>query len=237
MILHLAALPATLRGPDDEAYKGRVPTRARFLHPDAVRSLLALEAATGGLVYTDIFRSAESSMAARRSKRGVQRPGYSGHNYGLSVDLDVGAVLRSHRWRYPDLIAVMEDGGWFCHRRDLSSSAPENWHWNFLTTREAALAVPHDRSTWGAPVEARILSYYGADFVLDPEAVQAALASLRLYSGEVDGQIGPISREAISSFQRAWDLTPTGAADERTQRTLALVSAERRIEAIPPLVA
>ncbi|MDP3767415.1 MAG: peptidoglycan-binding protein [Dehalococcoidia bacterium] len=239
MILYLANLPATLRGPDDEAYRGMVPKRARFLHPDAARSLLGLEAATGGLVYTDIFRSAEASLAARSSKRGVQPPGYSAHNYGLAVDLDVGAVLRSHRWRYPELVEAMGAHGWYCHRRDLSSTGAENWHFSFLgdPAHDLVLADSHDRSTWSQPVEARILSYYGADLVLDAEAVQEALAKLRLYSGEIDGKIGPLSREAICAFQRTWDLTPTGAADARTQRTLAYCAAEKKIVDLAPLVA
>lgn len=64
MRLLLSPLPDSLRGPEDEAYKGRVPKRARFLEPGAATSLLGLVAAHPWLTFTDIYRSPESSLAA-----------------------------------------------------------------------------------------------------------------------------------------------------------------------------
>src|SRR5688500_12568851 len=95
-----------------------VPKRMRFLHPEAAESLVGLEGDTGGFVYSDIYRSAESSLAARRIKRGVQRPGYSGHNYGFSVDLDIEEIMRTKKILYRDIIHLMQKRGWYCHRRD-----------------------------------------------------------------------------------------------------------------------
>ena len=76
------------------------PLRALYLHPDAAASLAAMEAAApGALRYSDIWRSAQRSLEARKegeerearraagethvAPQGAQRPGFSGHNYGL----------------------------------------------------------------------------------------------------------------------------------------------------------
>ena len=83
MIIRLVELPGTIRGPDDPDYKGMVPRRARFLAPDVGVALLTLDKDTSGYIYTDVYRSAEASLQARRVKRGVQRPGYSPHGFRL----------------------------------------------------------------------------------------------------------------------------------------------------------
>lgn len=235
MRLRLSSLPETLRGPDDEDYRGRVPTRARFLEPGAAGSLLRLiEGAGAFLVFTDVFRSPESSLAARRSKRGVQPPGFSAHNFGLAVDLDVGASLRAGKLRYPELVELMADHGWHCHRRDLDATAIESWHFNYLgpdAARYLAAIDPQARNTWGWPVEARIEELYADQFRLTDLEVQQALAALRFYLGDLDGKLGPLSREAVGAFQRAWGLPDDGVAGPRTRRVLAVVTAERELVA------
>lgn len=230
--LRLSPLPETLRGPDDEAYKGRVPRRARFLHPAAAASLLELVAKHPWLTFTDVYRSPESSLAARRSKRGVQPPGFSAHNFGLAVDLDLGACLRGSKLRYAEMTEAMQGGGWYCHRRDLDGTAIEAWHFNHLgadARRYLAEADPQAANTWAWPVEAKIVELYGEAFKLTDLEVQQALAALRFYTGDLDGKLGPISRESIGAFQRAWGLRDDGQAGPRTRRVLAVVSAEREL--------
>lgn len=228
MILRLARLPTTLAGPSDPDYRGHVPLRALFLHPDAAQSQAALESVSGGLVYTDIFRSADASLAAIAKKRGVQRPAYSAHNYGLAFDLDVPATLHKLDIAYVELTDLLQRYGWYCHRRDGNPTESESWHFNYLGENSAkyliaATIAKHE--TWARPVEMRIMEFYGASFMLSTEDEQTALARLRLYSGEIDGLPGPLTREAIRTFQRAWNVDVTAI-----QRTLAYVSAQVQLE-------
>jgi lysozyme family protein/peptidoglycan hydrolase-like protein with peptidoglycan-binding domain len=51
--------------------------------------------------------------------------------------------------------------------------------------------------------------------------VQTALAQLAFPVGDVDGEFGPITSAAVSAFQSAYGLPPTGVADRVTQQTLA----------------
>jgi hypothetical protein len=100
--------------------------------------------------------------------------------------------------------------------------ANEAWHMNFLPGHKWGKSSP-------AALEARILELYGEWFTLDALAQQLALKALRLYRGELDGDFGPLSREALRAFQRTWELPETGKADVRTQRTLAYVTAEMEV--------
>lgn len=239
MILRFQQLPSTLKGPDDPAYRGQVPFRARLLDHEAAVSLLQLEADSGdGLVYTDVYRSPNASLLAMKTKRGVQAPGYSAHNFGLAVDLDVGATLARHRWRFPELEYFMEAHGWYCHVRDHDGTRPEHWHFNYLGQRALVYlmaAEPNYPKTWHMAVEHFIRDQYGDAFKLSPEQSQRALKSLSLYDGEIDGDIGTLSREAIGAFQRAWMVYENGLG-ERTQRTLAVVTAEVAIAPPAPVV-
>jgi hypothetical protein len=210
---------------------------SRYLHPEAAESFEKLEDETGGLVYTGMRRTAEASLAASRAKQGVQPPGYSGHNYGLSVDVAIEdftvpggterrqGTLTSLGLSYPELLAVMEKHGWYCHRRDRQRGF-EEWHFNFLEMSKGAnhYLAAAGRS-WALAIESLIQDLYGASFDLRDLEMQEALQKLGLYGGGLDGIIGPRSKEAIWAFQRAWKLTK-GPADGATQRTLAFVAAE-----------
>lgn len=215
MIIYLSRLPDTLRGPDDEGYGGRFPKRASMLHPEAARSLLRLEEASGGLVYTDAYRSPEAQRDAHRRKGGTQPVGFSAHGYGLAVDLDVGGTLRrSSVRRYPQLVDLMGEHGWYCHRRDLDPTAGESWHFNYLgpqAEQHLAKADPQRHSTWALPAESRIQELYGDGFKLSSAGVSAALTA-----GSYPG---------VEAFQRDWDLKVDGVAGPVTQRVLAYVTA------------
>lgn len=225
MILKLQALPQ-LKGP--AIWKDKTPKWALFVHPDAAPSLLELSSM--GVRVTDLFRPPDISLSAMAEKRGVQPPGYSGHNYGLCVDVDIEGTLKDTGWTYSELYDKMEEKGWFCHRRDKNKGRSESWHFNYLGDRKdlLALATKHS-STWHLPIEARVKELYGESFKLTPEKAQEELKQLKLYSGEIDGKIGPMSKRAIMQFQKTWGLIATGELDERTQRVLALVGAEKDI--------
>jgi hypothetical protein len=52
--------------------------------------------------------------------------------------------------------------------------------------------------------------------------VQAALQEQGYYQGEVDGLLGPLTREAIADYQRNHDLYTTAAIDEPTLESLGM---------------
>lgn len=232
MILRLSELPDTLRGPDDADYNGLVPRRARFLEPGAAASTLQLVAKYPWLTFTDVYRSPDASLAARRTKRGVQPPGFSAHNFGLAWDLDVGACLRGGTLKYVELVEQLTADFWFCHRRDLDQTASESWHFNYLGPdwkRFMTQVDPQAANTWSWAVEARIVELYGEQFKLDDRQVQEGLAALKFYSGAADGSMGPLTREAVGAFQRAWGLPDDGLAGSRTRRVLAVVTAKTEV--------
>lgn len=209
---------------------GRMPDRMRFLHPDVAPFFSTI---APWAVCSDMFRSPESSLAAVQGGRGAKAPGYSAHNYGLAIDLDLGASRKGLAARIgraavskAELDEAMEAAGWYCHRRD-HLNAFEAWHYNFLGIN--TVIGPKFKSTAGW-IEAKIVKLYGGQLRPDDLACQEALKRLRLYSGAIDGDIGPISRAAIGAFQRTWSLEATGKLDDKTRRTLAYVACERVIE-------
>jgi lytic murein transglycosylase len=56
--------------------------------------------------------------------------------------------------------------------------------------------------------------------------LQRLLASHGFYEGEVTGKIGPITRSAISSAEKRFEMKPTGRAGQRIYRALRTSSAE-----------
>lgn len=232
LALNLVSIPALkVRG----IYKNKsgnleLPERMRFLHPEAADSFYGF---FDYAVVSDMFRSPESSLAAVRAGRGAMPPGFSGHNYGLSIDLDVKETMR--RWgaaTKATLDGAMEDRGWFCHRVDHKIDR-EAWHYNFLGVGRTIIIKPSPRvtlKTTSGYIEARIQKLYGDQLQISDEDAQRCLKKLGLYSGEIDGQLGPISKEAIRIFQRGWGLPETGKLDGKTPRTLAYVGADRRVD-------
>ena len=121
-----------IKGPEGGLYRGKLPTRMKFINPSIRPTLLRLLVdSLWSIRITDMYRDAVASLLARLSKSGVQRPGWSGHNYGISLDLDVDGTLRSFQKinerrsisdrlpaGYFGLLGWMEARGWACHRRD-----------------------------------------------------------------------------------------------------------------------
>lgn len=224
LVLDLTAVPKVL-GIYGKS-KNLFPANMSFLHPEAAEAFAALPKAIGAPVrVSDMFRTAEQSMLAMQQKAGVQPPGYSAHNYGLAIDVDVDSMLTSTKAASKkELDALFATCGWYCHRRD-GRRGFEDWHYNFLGAgAEKLLAMPECAKNTAAAVEARIVKLYGKAFKLKATDAQSALTDLRLYSGALDGKIGPRTTEAIKAFQRTWKLDVTGELNEETMRTLAYVA-------------
>lgn len=203
------------------------PARMAFLQPEAAAAYTAA-ASKLKLVVSDMFRTAEESLRARAEKSGVQPPGYSAHNYGLAIDIATDAVLKATKLTKPALDAQMEEYGWYCHRKD-GKRGMEDWHYNFFGNRDQAepwVKVCAKSTNRSSGIEAKIKETFGDQLKLTAEEAQIALAKLKMYHGEIDGKFGSGSKQALMAFQRAWRLPATGAIDERTERTLAYVSAE-----------
>jgi hypothetical protein len=230
--LEVMEMPATMLGIYDPD-KRTVPKRFRFLHPAAAQSFNAMDAEKRVRV-SDCFRSAQGSLEAVRQRRGAQHPSFSGHNYGFSVDIDVDWMMREHSLDKAKLDAWMEAHGWHCFRKDHANEI-ECWHYNFFGP-EAGDLIRAAENTNEASLERKIQHYYGGAFGLTDAECQDALKRLGLYSGDVDGAIGPLSKQAIRAFQRAWELDGYSRSREEfdkqqlgpvTRRTLAFVEAER----------
>lgn len=214
-----------------EAGPDTLPERFLFLWPEAAESFARMERETGGLVYSDIFRSPRGSLEAVTAKRGAQPPSYSAHNFGLAFDVAVEETLRLRHWTYDLLLAKLEVYGWLCFRRDGAEGyrKSESWHFTFFGDAPAKYLGLAVTEGWTAPVERRIQDLYGDGFRLADVEVQEGLARLGLYRGRVDGVLGPKSRVAVLAFQRAWKLAESGDADARTRRVLAIVAAEHEV--------
>lgn len=229
MRLTLRRLPATTRGIYGPG-RDRMGKRQLLLAPDAAESFARLEAESGGLVYSDIYRSADASMLALGTKKGVQPPGYSAHNYGLAFDVAIEATLALRGWSYSQMLRFLEKHGWWCHRRD-GQMWHEAWHLNFLGGDAETILAPLSvdaPGTWSRAAEAAIVKRHAQDFAVSTTDVQAMLQKLGMYRGELDGTWGPLSHEARRAFERAW---LGGAHDSaKFERTLALVAADVVIE-------
>ncbi len=201
----------------------RLPERMRYLHPSAVPAFRRI---APYVRVSDMFRSPESSLAAKAAGRGAKAPGYSGHNFGLSIDIDVDWALRPGRIVVKSgkrgLDAWMAEQGWICHRADHRRGA-EDWHYNFLGTGA------HRFGSSAQALEARILALHGSQFNEVAVSVeQDRLFALRLYTGDIDGQVGPLTTQARLAFCRAWNITKPSTS--KYYRTLAYVTAVKNIE-------
>ena len=216
----------------------RLPDRMRFLAPNASSSF-HLAYAERPLKVSDMFRSADASLQAVQERRGAQPPGFSGHNYGFSIDLDVDWMLSSKGGRFVSkqgLDDFMLAHEWRCHRRDHKVEF-ECWHYNY----DIEKYLRDDEKTTAPALERKIQAVYGKGFQLTAIEAQIALQGLKLYSGAIDGKLGPLSMQAVQAFQRTW--TPSksnyktsqtlkaesGMLGPVTKRLLAYVSADVQV--------
>ena len=210
--------------------KDALAARMRFLHPAAAESFKKMDAEMR-IRCSDMLRTPEGSLLNRQRKGRGLRPGWSGHNYGFSIDIDYGWIMKHNKLTKVELDEWMAAHGWYCHNIPGSTRSSEAWHYNYFGEEaEHYLSFRKDNrtSTWAKPVSQKIHEYYGhwwgkADVV----TVQTALKKLGFYNGDFDGVPGELYDQAVRAFQRAWMLDVDGIAGAMTKRTIMLVSAER----------
>ncbi len=235
MKLLLARLSPTLRGiydVDRDGVKNEMPARALFAHPDLALAILRMETDGVRLVYSDIYRSAATSLARRREfeKAGgaqlAKRPGESPHNFGLAVDIDVARAMKELGLNKTGLDALLRARyGLYCHRFDGKLGA-EAWHFNALGPVPAPFLAHASPSSTSRAVEAKVQALYGAELRLNRDEQIAALRALGFLKSE------PTTdkvRAAALGFQKAWDLAADGVIGEKTQRLLAFLTAEVKV--------
>jgi hypothetical protein len=228
LTIALKRVPPTTKGIYGSTHS-ILPKRMLLLEPRAALAFARADKGLGGnLVCSDMFRSGESSLEAVASGRGAQPPGYSAHNFGLAIDVAVSQTLNKTSLRYDDLLSYLAGHGWHCYRRD-GLQGPESWHFNYLGDMAPKILPTLTIGRWARAAEELIWAHYGPSLGLDRKGVQTCLQRLRLYNGDIDGDLGPISRRAMEAFGRAWQ-TNTDPENERFQRTLAFVAAYYAIE-------
>jgi hypothetical protein len=214
-----------------EMYKG-VPARMAWIAPEAYNSLNSMTFDLD-LVFSDMYRSPASSAEAYRKKNGVAFPGYSGHNYGVSIDIDVDIVLRKRRTTYSYLCDDMIQYGWTPYQGVLNNNnyvrGSEDWHFNFIEDFAYNEIKDKTKYTKGSQATAWINANYPV--AADILSIQTCLQKLKMYSGALDGKGGPLTNDAIKAFKRAWFPSKIGQVladstlDEKTVRLIHVVSA------------
>lgn len=126
------------------------------LHPEAAGALLALEQAHG----------IELSLCPCRVPLD---PGVSPHDYGLALDLDVDALMSSLGLTKTGLDALMEQYGWYCHRRD-GVRGPGDGHYNYLGTHPEEYLHRAGVLTTAGAAEALLQALYGDEMGNDRSA-------------------------------------------------------------------
>jgi hypothetical protein len=227
MVLKLVDLTSlAILGPLGTSYKGVMPKRMKFFHPSAAKSFKDLVTAYPGVAMSDGYRDAMASLVARQNKSGVQPPGWSGHNYGISFDCDVEQTLKNLKVTYSSLLELFKSYGWTCHRAD-GQLGSESWHFNCLSMGDNPPKGAEGPQLWMRQNYPMFCRKSDATWN-DLEWVQTMLQKLKLYGGAVDGSNGPLTRAGINAFCKAYDLKNNGP-DERVIRTLAIVTAEKEI--------
>lgn len=184
-----------------------VTDKHKYLHPDA-------PPLPDWLVISDAFRYGLESLQTRRRKGhlvSVARPGFSGHNWGISIDVDLRATMRNL-----DL-----HGGWSRKIRELQKRLAkigwhyihnEEWHFNFLGVQPSVKPLHHGWRT----VDARVKELYGLDEPPDTRTIQGLLKTAShitgrtsMNPGPVDGIHGPHTERAITAFRVYTDTAGT----------------------------
>ena len=177
---------------------------------------------------SDMIRSPDASLRARLRKRGVQLPGYSGHNFGISIDIDVASILGDIDLGWDEFKSRMVQLGATPYNKTSGASDFEAWHWNLLDLSYKGLPW----GTKGRDVEDWITTTFGDQLYIGCEdhrsywrAVQKAMAEFKFYdAGGIDGLPGPMTRAGLEQFR-------TGAKLRKKQQGggLHLSSTEERV--------
>jgi hypothetical protein len=121
-------------------------------------------------------------------------------------------VFRNYKSEWHD------QGWWHSHYNNIVFVFGAPYFWNAGYWFPAWGYYPNAYYAWDGPI-------YGYNH-LPPDQVianvQAALQQQGYYHGEVDGLIGPLTREAIADYQRGHGLYETAAIDQPTLQSLGM---------------
>lgn len=225
--LALVKVPANITGIYGKK-ENLFPDRMRYLAPEAVSGFLSLFSQLGGgLVLSDMYRSAKASFRRKYEgrvfpRRGVARPAFSAHNFGFAMDVAVDRTLEGGGFAdKAHMDSAFAVHGWFCHRTDHRRGS-EDWHYNFLGPN----FKPTGKRTSG-DIEARIKTLYSRWWSLSTLQIQMCLKQLGYKPGPFDGVLGKGTKGAIRGFQKDWRLKADGVPGDMTCRTLWYICAER----------
>jgi len=225
MKLKLSRPPSSIKGIYADKKSGRkdfLPDRLRMLDP-RVAAAFAKANAGGALVISDMFRSADGSLEAVRTRRGALRPSKSLHNYGLAIDIDVTKVMKTLRLKTKQALdEYMAQFDFICCRLDHKREF-EEWHYSFIPGFDWESAGPSSTDDGEAEIQ-RLYKKHWDKLGEDVTEEQKTLQKLRLYGGAIDGDPGPRTARAREAFCAAWEIP--GPSDPLYYRTLALVAAD-----------
>lgn len=221
LVLQAVDVPHGSYDLNGDGVAAEMPARACFLAPDAAAAWAPM---ADLVVVSDMWRSPDSSKAAVAAGRGAAAPGFSGHNYGLSIDIDVqktkkrlGLTLKA------ELDVWMNAHGWWCWREDhaepkWSPKPNEAWHYNF-----APNGVKYEDGHCVRWLQLEIRRRYPVPDLRPIDDEQHDLAELGLYHGRIDGKAGPLTTQARIAFLASW-----GCPRQLYARTLWFVAEARR---------
>jgi len=209
--------------------QGLLPNHMMMMEESAAEDFGALMQATEHkLRFTDIYRSFSRSLNVRRRKgRIAARPGFSGHNYGVSFDIDVEYALETLRdqgiisdRKVKRATRILEMQNYFARFgwkplssvrqkfRDGARRAVEEWHFNHIGRSKTVEA-------W---VKANILKDVSKEMSL--KEFQSLLQMMGYSVFPVDGKWGKKTKRAMNQFQDDYAIDRSKQPNALTIRTL-----------------
>ena len=152
----------------------------------------------GRIIITDIYRKPSESHIARRKKGPMVAPcGLSGHNYGVSLDIDVKGTAKSFGMRPSDMRSEMAKLGF----RSIST---EDWHYNMGFSPSKSF-------------------FYG----LYENSPEEFLKHVEEVFVEKFNEICSMGMKSMASIQALLDITADGIFGKKTFLSASMLMAER----------
>jgi hypothetical protein len=218
----IATPAAAVTTPATPATAGAAPTVAAAVQPNAGANA---QANAGGKVKKADPQQVQQIKQQHANFRAQPKPDKVpavtfNQNYRIQgSDRWQGAQYEVFRSYHPE----RHDQGWYrSHYSRVELIGGGYYYWNNNYWYPA----------WGYSPQAEYYAYDGPIYVghrAEPPDqvianVQAELQQMGYYKGEVDGLLGPLTREALTAYQADQGLTPTAVIDEPTLDSLQLAS-------------
>lgn len=198
----------------------------KFLHPDVAKLFNTLP---DGIEISDMWRSGKGSYLAIKRGRPAAKPGNSGHNWGMSIDLDLRQTMKNWNiWKskcfkgwqdkMDEVRRIMAKHGWCWIRH---SKGLEEWHFNGLGIGVENLNGFYSVKDW-------VESHW--ELELADDELQGALKQCSIVfqdkgmnPGKIDGWVGPKTRRAMARYS---SVTRFGLKNKRFHWSLMSVCGE-----------